>query len=93
VRLPAGQSVSADTTICQEAITTYILGTQTKSNFLFLGINLKDAVFDFISPKEFITFEVLDSVIRGYKLAHPRLSNVPQILLGFIPRLGDADLE
>jgi hypothetical protein len=36
----------------------------------------EDTVLNFITPKEFISLQVLESVVSGDKLTHPGLSNV-----------------
>ncbi len=52
------------------------LGTKTETYFLGLGVDVEDAVLEFIAPEEFVSFKVLDAVIVGYELPHSGLADI-----------------
>ena len=54
---------------------------------------MKDTVFDFISPQQLVTFEILDAVVGRDELPNTGLSDVTQVLLGLVPSFGGAYFE
>lgn len=73
--------------------TTYLSGSQTEPNFLFLGVNLKYSILDLISPEQIITFQVFDPIICGNKLSNASFTDVFEILFGVVPGLGRPHLK
>jgi hypothetical protein len=60
---------------------TYLLGTETKSHFLGFRIDLKDTIFDFVSPKQLFSLQILHAIVSRDELMNAGLSNVLEIFL------------
>lgn len=72
---------------------TYFLGPKTESHFLAFWIDLKDTIFDFVSPQQLFSFQVFHAIVRRDELTNASLSNVLEIFLGLIKGLGDTNSE
>jgi hypothetical protein len=60
---------------------TYFLGTETESHFLIFRIDFKDAILDFISPKQLVSFQVFHAIVSRDELTNAGFANVLEILL------------